>query len=97
MRVYKPTIDVFLGKSELVVLHFSGDVASLVEQSVFHHSQKINKLEDGSLELSLEVGLGVGLAYWLLSFGDRVKVKSPEKLKDIVFEIAQQITEQYKD
>ena len=97
MLIYKPSIDVFMGKSEKVTLLFNKEVSHLVDQTIFHHTQKSRKLADGSTQISLSVGIGVGLAYWVLSFGERVKVIEPHSLSAAVAKLAKQTAELYTD
>ena len=95
MIIYKPSIDIFMGKSETVKLCFNKEIAHLIQQTVFHHSQRLSILEDGSAEIEMDVGLGVGLAYWVLSFGSMVVVKQPSQLAQAVEQLAKETASRY--
>ncbi len=97
MIIHKPSIDIFMGKSENVKLCFDKEIAHLIQQTVFHHSQRISILEDGRVEIDLDVGIGVGLAYWVLSFGSMVVVKQPQQLAEAVEQLAKQTASRYSD
>ena len=94
MIIHKPSIDMFIGKSEVVILRFDSSIAHLVKQTIFHHTQRSKSLEDGSVEV-LDVGIAVGLAYWILSFGNRVVVVKPEKLAKSVEKLARATANRY--
>lgn len=95
MMIYKPSIDVFMGKSEIVKLCFDKEIAHLIQQTVFHHTQKISILDDGRAEIELDVGIGIGLAYWVLSFGGMVVVNEPPQLAHAVEQLAKQTASRY--
>ncbi len=86
-----------MGKSENVKLCFNKEIAHLIQQTVFHHSQRISILEDGCAEIELDVGTGVGLAYWILSFGSMVVVKQPAQLAKAVEQLAKETAGRYSD
>ena len=96
MIVYKPSIEIFMGKSETVKLSFDKEIAHLIKQTVFHHSQRLLVLEDGRVEIEMEVGIGVGLAYWVLSFGNLAMVVRPEKLAVAVESLAKETAKRYE-
>lgn len=64
-------------KAEKVVLHFDKEQAPYVQTKPLHGSQKSKVLEDGSLEVTIEVILNYELEMRLLSFGEKVKVIEP--------------------
>jgi proteasome accessory factor B len=52
-----------------------------VREHDWHPSQKIERLADGGIELTMEVGPGDELASWVLSFGADAEVLEPATLR----------------
>ncbi len=64
-----------------VRIRFARERALQVAERTWHPSQKLEKLHDGSLELTLEVGSTTELRDWILSFGAAVEVLEPDELR----------------
>lgn len=76
-------IGVSKGKDELpeeVKLIFNQEQAPYIRTKPLHSSQKIKNLEDGSLEVRINVILNYELEMRLLSFGEKVTVIEPQVL-----------------
>ncbi len=67
-----------------VRVRFSPGWARWVGEKIWHESQKINKLPDGSLEITFQVAGLDEIKRWILSFGLECRVLAPEKLKEMV-------------
>lgn len=67
-------------KVEEVKLVFSKEQAPYIDTKPLHWSQKTKFLDDGSLEVRIKVMLNYELEMRILSFGEKVKVISPEIL-----------------
>lgn len=65
---------------EEVKLLFSKEQAPYIDTKPLHWSQKTKLLEGGSLEVRIKVMLNYELEMRILSFGEKVKVISPESL-----------------
>ena len=63
-------------------VRFSADWSAYVREREWHASQSIQPLDDGGLELSMEVGGQQELANWVLSFGAGAEVLEPASLRD---------------
>ncbi len=61
-----------------VVLRFHRRVAPYIQERIWHPSQELTRLEDGSLRLSMNVGVAAELVSWVMSFGPDVYVESPD-------------------
>ncbi|MCB9758465.1 MAG: transcriptional regulator [Alphaproteobacteria bacterium] len=59
---------------------FDADVASVVAERKWHHSQRLEELDDGRLRLTMRVALTHELLTWLLGFAGQVEVERPPKL-----------------
>ena len=63
-----------------VKLLLSKDQAPYIQTKPFHSTQKVSVLKDGSLEIRISVILNYELEMKILSFGEKVKVITPEQL-----------------
>lgn len=64
-----------------VRLRFSAHVARRVQESVWHHSQRLEQLADGGCLLTMCVGGIREIRSWVLSWGADVEVLAPEELR----------------
>lgn len=67
-----------------VKIRFSPDVAHLIKERKWHPTQRIKKLKNGSVEMTLHAGGLDEIAWWVLSWGKEAKVLGPPKLIKIV-------------
>lgn len=67
-------------KIEEVKLVFNKEQAPYIETKPLHWSQKSMYLDDGTLEIRINVMLNYELEMRILSFGEKVKVVAPENL-----------------
>jgi len=58
--------------------------ARWVGEKIWHESQKITKLPNGSLEMTFRVAGLDEIKRWVLSFGPECQVLEPEELKEMV-------------
>jgi predicted DNA-binding transcriptional regulator YafY len=76
---------VFRGdRSYDVELQFIAEVARVVTETVWHHTQKVKNQPDGSVILSFQVDGLEEIANWILSWAGRAKVIQPVELKEMV-------------
>lgn len=66
---------------EHVRIRFAARRALYVREHDWHPSQKIARLANGEIELTMEVGPGDELASWVLSFGADAEVLEPAALR----------------
>ncbi len=64
-----------------VRLRFSAQVTRRVQESVWHHSQRLDSLPDGGCILSMCVGGIREIRSWVLSWGADVEVLAPPELR----------------
>ena len=72
-----------------VKLRFLPEVAASVAKIQWHSTQTTEFLEDGSVILRFHVDGLAEIVWWILSYGDKVRVLAPAALRDKVIEIAQ--------
>lgn len=70
--------------ASLVRIRFAPRWRSHVEAHTWHESQKLDPLDDGGLELRMEVGGTAELCNWVLSFGSGAEVLEPTSLRETV-------------
>jgi len=71
-----------------VRIRFEPAWRSHVMEHNWHPSQKISELEDGSIELFMEVGGSAELRNWVMSFGSAAEVLEPASLRsDVIAEL----------
>ena len=79
-----------------VRLRFDAFSARLIRERDWHPSQRLSSFPDGSLELSLHVGISPEIDRWILGWGEHVEVLEPESLRESIARTARQIVEQYE-
>lgn len=80
---------------EDVKLHFSSSVSDFVRERHWHPTQQIAPQGDGSLIMSLRLGVTPELIQWVLGFGDCVKVAEPKSLREKVISEAKGVLSVY--
>jgi proteasome accessory factor B len=79
------SLGVFAGRGRLKVrIHFDAFAARLVSERLWHASQRIRELDEGALELSLELASLEEIERWVLSWGAHARVLEPAALKNLV-------------
>jgi predicted DNA-binding transcriptional regulator YafY len=73
---------VMRGEPETIKIRFLPAVAHIVRERKWHPTQKIRELEDGELEVSLEVPINYEIISWILGFGSAAEVIQPDSLRD---------------
>lgn len=81
---------------EKVVLHFNKEIASWISTCKFHPHQKIILQPDGSALFQVTVAGVEEIKHWVLGFGEKVEVLSPQSLRDSIREIAERMAQNYR-
>ena len=63
-------------------LAFTRQIAPYVRERIWHRSQRVEPQGDGSIELTMRVGISPELEAWLLGFGPNMRVLEPERLRE---------------
>ncbi len=81
------------GRIYNIKLRFLPKVANNVAEVQWHSTQKVVRNSDGSATVEFRVdGLGE-ITWWILGYGDQVKVLAPEVLRKKVLEVAKNMVE----
>jgi proteasome accessory factor B len=84
------------GREYRVHLHFSQKVAGNVAEVLWHETQEVAFNDDGSCEFRVTVdGLGE-IAWWILGYGDQVRVVKPAALRKRIAERARNMVALYE-
>ena len=70
-------------RSYEIDLWFPKDVASIVTETVWHHTQRATRQKDGSIILRFQVEGLTEILHWILSWAGRVRVEKPDELKQL--------------
>jgi predicted DNA-binding transcriptional regulator YafY len=82
------------GKLYQVKLHFSQQVAGNVAEVIWHQTQKLARLKDGALRFEAEVDGLNEIQWWIMGYGNQVKVLAPALLKKKIIGMTQSMTKQ---
>ncbi len=77
----KASFGVFQGKPVTVRVRFAPEVAEYIKEKVWHASQRIETLPDGSLLFEVQVAGTAEIKFWLLKWGARAVVLAPPSLR----------------
>jgi len=80
---------------ETVRVRFEADWRNHVMEHTWHPSQKVVPLEDGCVELQMEVGISPELRNWVMSFGAGAEVLEPVSLRNDVVEELGRLSKRY--
>ncbi len=84
------------GRLHDVHLHFGAKVAGNVAEINWHASQQVTWNADGTMDFKVRVdGLGE-ISWWVLGYGEHVKVIAPAELANRVCEAAQKVASKYQ-
>jgi len=81
---------------KIVRLLFLPEIARLMEETIWHPSQVIEKKDDGSVIMTLKVFDTFDFRSWILQWGEKVEVLEPEELRQAIAHTGSAIAELYK-
>jgi predicted DNA-binding transcriptional regulator YafY len=73
-------------QSHHVELLFSKDAAEVVTETVWHHTQKVQRNSDGTVTITFTVDGLNEIVRWVLGWAGRVKVIQPQELRQLVLD-----------
>lgn len=79
-----------------VQLRFASSVARRVRESVWHHSQRLEDLPDGSCLFTVQVGSTLEMRPWIRQWGAAVEVLAPAELRVELAEEARALARLYE-
>ncbi|PYR45665.1 MAG: hypothetical protein DMF89_24430 [Acidobacteria bacterium] len=93
---FSQSLGVHSGPTTNVQLRFASAVASFVRERIWHESQQLKDLPDGSVLMTLHVSDDYALRQWILGFGRSVRVLAPRALVDWALEELDEARQQYR-
>ena len=87
---------VFQGESVSVKIWFSSDVAGYIRERIWHESQRIHPQDDGSIIFEAEVAGTDEIKYWIMSWGSKAVVLSPDSLREEIQVEAAMLLKNYR-
>ena len=84
------------GKLYDVHLHFERKVAGNVAEVQWHHSQRVEWNDDGSIDYFVHVDGLSEITWWILGYGNQVEVVAPPPLRRSVAAVAREVLRKYK-
>ena len=85
------------GDVKTIRLKFSPEIARIIEETIWHPSQVLERPKDGSVIMTLQVMDTVDLYSWILSWGEKVEVLEPEELRQDVIDSAKAMLDVYEE
>jgi predicted DNA-binding transcriptional regulator YafY len=83
------------GKPEKIVVTFRPRVAPYIRERVWHKSQWLDDLPDGSVRVTMNVCIDWALRSWVLGFGPFAKVEAPSHFAEEILEQLEEAREVY--
>ncbi|ODS30440.1 MAG: hypothetical protein SCARUB_04448 [Candidatus Scalindua rubra] len=93
---WKNKFGLFSADQVEVTLEFSKEIRHHIEGRTWHDSQEMKVKKDGTLVLSMKVGLSPELVSWIMGWHEYVTVKSPDELIDTIKSAHYKSLEKYK-
>jgi len=93
--VFPHSLGVYSGPPEPVDLEFASKMAPYILEREWHRTQTVEKRQDGSVRVRLQVSVDWALRNWILSFGGDVRVIEPKHLAQQILETLEEARRQY--
>ena len=78
----QPSFGVYQGPPVTIKVWFHEDVTGFIEEKIWHESQEIHPQPDGSIIFEARAGGTDEIKYWIMSWGSKARVLSPESLRE---------------
>jgi len=85
------------GEVKTIKLKFDPEIARIMEETVWHPSQVLEKQGDGSVIMTLRVTDTVELRSWILGWGEKVEVLEPAEIREKIVKTAKAMLNVYKE
>lgn len=73
------------------------EIVRIMEETIWHPSQVLEKQSDGSVIMTLRVTYTVELYSWILGWGEKVEVLKPEELRQDIIDTAKAMLDIYEE
>ena len=72
------------------------EIMRIMEETIWHPSQVLEKQKDGSMTMTLKVTDTVDLYSWIMGWGENVEVLEPKELREGIMETAKKMVKVYQ-
>jgi len=93
----QPSFGVYQGQPVTIKVWFHPDVAGYIEEKIWHESQEIHRQADGAIIYQVRAGGTDEIKYWIMSWGAKARVLSPEFLRKEIQDEAERMFRGYED
>ena len=87
---------VFQGEPQNVRVRFAPEVAGYIREKIWHETQTIVPQKDGSILFEARVAGTDEIKFWLMSWGSKAEVLSPESLRNEIISEAEGTLQNYQ-
>ena len=95
-KFFTASFGLFQGKPIALKVVFNPELSEYIQRRNWHSSERIKKLKDGKILLSLKASGKEEIKAWVLSFGPKAKVLAPLSLRKEIETDVQKMSLQYK-
>ena len=92
----RASFGIFHGESVQVRIWFAPEVAGYVSEKSWHATQQIETLKDGSIIFEAEVAGTTEIKYWIMGWGSRAVVLSPDSLQSEILSESETLLKNYE-
>jgi len=95
---FSPALGIVVeGEAQTIKLRVSDpQLVRIMEETIWHPSQRVERQSDGSATMTLEVSDTVELYSWILGWGEMVEVLEPAAVRQGIIETAEAMLDIYK-
>ena len=86
---------VYQGEAAYIKVWFHPDVAGYIKEKIWHESQRIKNLNDGSIIFEAEVAGTDEIKFWIMTWGSKAEVLEPASLREEIFAEAEKMASRY--
>lgn len=78
-------------KLETIMLHFNKKLGSTIKNTIWHPSQKVKILKDGSIIMTFRLRINLLFRHWIFIWGDEVEVLEPQSLRNEIIKFIEDL------
>ncbi|MCP4687805.1 MAG: WYL domain-containing protein, partial [Desulfobacterales bacterium] len=93
----RASFGVFQGEPVHVKVRFAPEIGGFISEKIWHASQKLYSMEDGSVIFEADVAGVKEIKFWIMTWGAKAEVLEPESLRRDIQREAAEMTVLYGD
>ncbi|WP_197073309.1 helix-turn-helix transcriptional regulator [Marinitoga sp. 1155] len=86
----------YSNKKYNIKIKFASEVAQIIEETIRHPTQKVEKLKNGDIIYDIEVSGYKEIIFWVLSWGKNAEILKPEWIRDKIKSEIENMYKKYK-